>query len=117
MKQALTKALSSYETSILKNTKGSIADALVEDKRTRAVMNSMLGCKINYITDDGTEVFSTIEEVLIARAISAELKYPRGLDTIKRLAEIRGENEETAKINVSVSKSHVDEELAKRALD
>lgn len=114
MKQAPMTVLSSYEASIIRGTKGSKADALVSDKRTKAILDNMLSQKGIVELPDGTTVEATIEEVLIASAINAELEKPKGLETIERLAKIRGElDDKVTEVNVSL----VDKDLAKRALD
>lgn len=105
--------LSPYEASILRKTKGSKADALVADKRTKAILDNMLKCTGIVQLQDGTTVEASIEELLIASAINAELTKPKGLETVERLAKIRGELEDkVAEVNVSL----VDKDLAKRAL-
>lgn len=106
--------LSSYETSIVKGTKGSKADSIVGDKRTKAILDNMLKSKGVVELSDGTTVEASIEELLIASAINKELEEPKGLETIERLAKIRGEMNDTA---VNVQLSLVDEDLRKRALD
>lgn len=106
--------LSSFDASIVRGTRNSKADAIVANKRTQTILNNMLECKQQVSLDDGTVVEASIEEILIAKAISAELENPKGLDTIKKLAEIRGEIGEQKTIDVNVSL--VDKDLAQRAL-
>lgn len=114
MKQTPMAILSSYEASIIRGTKGSKADAIVSDKRTKAILDNMLSQKGVVELEDGTSVEATIEEVLIASAINAELQRPKGLETIERLAKIRGEMEDrVTEVNVSL----VDKDLAKRAIE
>lgn len=114
MKQTPMALLSSYETSIIKGTKGSRADALTKDKRTKAILDNMLQCKGTVELADGTTVEASIEELLIASAINKELEEPKGLETIERLAKIRGEMDEKV---IDVNVSLVDKDLARRALD
>ena len=112
MKQAPLEVLSPYEASIIRGTRGSKADLIVKDQRTKAVLDNMLGLKTKVLID-GTEVEATIEEILVASAISEELAHPKGLETIERLAKIRGEvSDKPMEVNVSL----VDSDLAKRAL-
>lgn len=113
MKQQAIATLSSYEASIIRGTKGSKADALTADKRTKSIMDSMLGCTSVVKLPDGTDVEASIEELLIAGAISKELREPKGLETIEKLARIRGEVEDKV---VDVNVSLVDKDLAQRAL-
>lgn len=116
MKQeTILATLSPYEASILKGTKNSKADAIVADKRTRAILDNMLNCKCMTKLPDGTDVEASIEELLIAGAISYELHNPKGLETIERLAKIRGEVGEKNAMEVSVSL--VDKDLSQRAIE
>ena len=113
MKQAPMAMLSSYEASIIRGTKNSKGDVLVAEKRTKAILDNMLKCTGVVQLDDGTTVEATIEEILVASAINKELTQPKGLETIERLAKIRGElDDKVAEVNVSL----VDKDLAKRAL-
>ena len=114
MKDTFAVTLSPYESSILRGTKGSKADVLVADKRTQTILNNMLSAKKVVTLEDGTSVEASIEELLIASAINAELEKPRGLETIERLAKIRGELDDKV---TEVSISLVDKDLAQRALD
>lgn len=112
MKQAPLEVLSPYEASIIRGTRGSKADLIVKEQRTKAILDNMLGTKTTVLID-GTEVEATIEEILVASAISEELANPKGLETIERLAKIRGEiGEKTIDVNVSL----VDKDLASRAI-
>ena len=111
-KQTPLEVLSPYEASIIRGTRGSKADLIVKEQRTKAVLDNMLGLKTKVLID-GTEVEATIEEILVASAISEELAHPKGLETIERLAKIRGEiSDKPMEVNVSL----VDSDLAKRAL-
>ena len=113
MKQAPLEVLSPYEASIIRGTRNSKADLIVKDQRTKAVLDNMLGLKTTVQLEDGTAVEATIEEILVASAISEELAHPKGLETIERLAKIRGEvSDKPMEVNVSL----VDSDLAKRAL-
>lgn len=112
MKQAPLEVLSPYEASIIRGTRGSKADLIVKDQRTKAILDNMLGMKTTVLID-GTEVEASIEEILVASAISEELAHPKGLETIERLAKIRGEiGDKTIDVNVSL----VDKDLASRAI-
>lgn len=115
MKQAKLAVLSSYEASILSHTdKKSRASAITASKRTKAIMDSFLGCSGVMELGDGTSVEASIEELLIASAIAEELRHPKGLETVERLAKIRGEVEDKA---VDVNVSLVDKDLQRRALE
>ena len=107
--------LSSYDASIIRGTRGSKADAIVKDKRTQTILNNMLNCQGTCELEDGTTVEASIEEILIAKAIKTEMENPKGLETIERLAKIRGEIGEQKTIDVNVSL--VDMDLAKRAIE
>ena len=114
MKQAPMAILSPYEASIVRGTKNSSADIIISEKRTKAILDNMLACKGVVELEDGTQVEATIEELLIASAISKELEQPKGIETIEKLAKIRGELDDKV---TEVSVSLVDKDLAKRALD
>lgn len=75
----------------------------------------MLNCRGTCQLEDGTTVEASIEEILIAKAIKTEMENPKGLETIERLAKIRGEIGEQKTIDVNVSL--VDMDLAKRAIE
>lgn len=105
--------LSPYERSILAGTKNSRADTLTAEKRTQAIVNAMLNCKVELELEDGTSVEPTIDELLVAKSIQAELEKPKGLETVERLMKIRGESDDKA---TSVNVSLVDQDLAKRAV-
>ncbi len=113
MKQAPMSLLSPYEASIIRGTKNSKADVLTAEKRTKTILDNMLQCKGTVQLEDGTNVEASIEELLIARAISEELTKPKGLETVERLMKMRGELEEKS---VEVNVSLVDKDLASRAL-
>lgn len=114
MKNQPIALLSSYEASIVKGVKNSKADSIIANKRTKAILDNMLQCSGIVELPDGTTVEATIEELLIASAINKELLEPKGLETVERLAKIRGEIEDTKATEVRISL--VDEDLAKRAL-
>lgn len=114
MKQAPLEVLSPYEASIIRGTRGSKADLIVSEQRTKRILDNMLGTKTSVILEDGTEVEASIEEILVASAISEELAHPKGLETLERLAKIRGEmSDKPIEVNVSL----VDKDLAKRAIE
>lgn len=113
MKHAPLEVLSPYEASIIRGTRNSKADLIVKEQKTKAVLDSMLGLK-TMVLIDGTEVEASIEEILVASAISEELAHPKGLETIERLAKIRGEiSDKPIEVNVSL----VDKDLAQRAIE
>ena len=115
MKQEAMVVLTPYETTLLGKKTNSKAVALTEDKRTCAILNNMLSQKSVVALSDGTSVEATFEEILVARAIAFEYMNPRGLDTLEKLAKIRGEVDDNKAIDVNVSL--VDSDLAKRAIE
>lgn len=104
--------LSNYEKAIMKGVKKSTGDLIVEDMNTKATIQRFLNTKAQLELEDGTMVFATAKEMIIASAIGDAVEKG-SFDKVLTMMKTTGEAESSA---TEIHLSLVDKDLEDRAL-
>lgn len=110
------KVISQYERSIIKGSRKSKADALIEKKIVRETLKNMLSSEVDYELPDGTSVLATPLDLILSSAINDAIKNG-SFEKVKTIASILGEDFETKEKTLNVNLSLVDRGLIGKDVD